>query len=89
MTNLGWLLAFLFGVLWVGTELQKRTMKKLMQAYEQRLRSTLSHRDDALNRIWNDIAHNWTDRKLAQHKARAIVKKSVAHKLNHLKLVDE
>jgi len=84
MTHICWLLAFLFGVLWVSAEFQKRTMKKLMQAYEQRLRSGLVGYD----RLWRDL-QGATDTRLAVAKARVIVKKSAQHKLNPLKLVDQ
>lgn len=84
MTILGWLLAWFFCMAWLCTEYERRQLKKLILIYEQRLRSKLVGYDT----LWSDV-YGPIDHRLALAKAKAILKKSAAHKLNPLKLVDE
>ena len=84
MTFIGWLLAGFFCMAWLCTEYERRQLKKLILIYEQRLRSRLVSYDTLWSELYGPIDH-----RLAVAKAQVILKKSEAHKLNHLRSVDE
>lgn len=87
MTTLGWLLAGFFCMAWFCTEYERRQLQRLNRAYEQHMRNKLMPYK-RIEAILNKRS-KWDLAKLNYYKARAIVKKSEAHKLIKLKVVDE